>query len=379
MGATARRACQVTRAHAASPHPTRDPCPIGQLCAAARPLRYQQYCLGWSGGNMASSSEGLRLFSEGVAELYAPPADPAGQDFPARVVGAAVRLVPADSCSYNHFDGPRLLAWHVQPAGTGVFPGSEQLFRQHLPEHPVLACHLVTGNGRALRISDFLSDRQFRSLGLYCDFYRAAEVSYQLAITVSAPGGGLIGVALNRYRHDFRDADVNLLDLLRAHIEQAAALLLPRPAGSRPARHRERPAAHSPPGPRPAAGRRRPVRPRHRPVPRHQHPHGPSPPAARLPDARRDIPHRGPRPAPGTIPAGGWPSAERVGACPVAKRGFGLRGAKSGCCAGRLPERWSLVVGGEMVLATRPVASLGARALLWSGSEKLRLQGAARR
>ncbi len=177
---------------------------------------------------MAGSSDELRLFSEGVAELYAPPADPAGQDFPARVVGAAVRLVPADSCSYNHFDGPRLLAWHVQPAGTGVFPGSEQLFRQHLPEHPVLACHLVTGNGRALRISDFLSDRQFRSLGLYCDFYRAAEVSYQLAITVPAPGGGLIGVALNRYRHDFRDSDVNLLELLRAHIEQAAALLLPR-------------------------------------------------------------------------------------------------------------------------------------------------------
>jgi DNA-binding CsgD family transcriptional regulator len=101
---------------------------------------------------------------------------------------------------------------------------------QHLPEHPVLACHLVTGNGRALRISDFLSDRQFRSLGLYCDFYRAAEVSYQLAITVSAPGGGLIGVALNRYRHDFREEELNLLDLLRVHIGQAAATLPPWPA-----------------------------------------------------------------------------------------------------------------------------------------------------
>ncbi len=135
------------------------------------------------------------------------------------------RLVPADSCSYNHFDGPRLLAWHAEPAGIGVFPGSEQQFRRHLPEHPVLAYHLGAGDGRALRISDFLSDRQYRSLGLYCEFYRAAEVNYQLAITVRAAGGGLIGVALNRYGHDFGAEDLDVLDLLRVHVEQAAGTL----------------------------------------------------------------------------------------------------------------------------------------------------------
>jgi len=184
---------------------------------------------------MTVTGDDLRLFSDGLAELYAPASDPARQDFPARVVNVAARLVPVDSCSYNHFDGPRLLAWHAEPAGTGVFPGSEQQFRQHLPEHPVLACHLITGNGRALRISDFLSDRQFRSLGLYCDFYRAAEVNYQLAITVPAPGGGLIGVALNRYRHDFCAEELHLLDLLRVHIGQAAATLPPRPPVPAPA------------------------------------------------------------------------------------------------------------------------------------------------
>jgi len=180
---------------------------------------------------MPGYSDALRLFSDGLAELYAPPGDTAVRDFPARVVGVTARIVGADSCSYNHLDGPRLLAWHAEPAGIGVFPGSEQQFRQHLPEHPVLACQLSTGNGRALRISDFLSDRQFRSLGLYCDFYRAAEVNYQLAITVPAPGGGLIGVALNRYRHDFRAEDRELLDLLRVHIEQAAAMIPPQRTG----------------------------------------------------------------------------------------------------------------------------------------------------
>lgn len=162
--------------------------------------------------------------SDGLAELYAPPSDLVGQDYPARVVKAISRLIAADSFSYNQFDGPKILAWHVEPVGTGVFPGSEELFKQRLPEHPVLAYHLVTGNGCALRISDFLSDRQFRSLGLYCDFYRPAEVNYQLAITLRAPGGGVIGVALNRYGHDFCAEDLDLLDLLRVHIEQAATL-----------------------------------------------------------------------------------------------------------------------------------------------------------
>jgi DNA-binding CsgD family transcriptional regulator len=178
---------------------------------------------------MPVTSDNLRLLSDALAALYAPACDTAGRDFPARVVHVAARLVPADSCSYNHFDGPRLLAWHAEPAGIGAFPDSEQQFRQHLPEHPVLACHLSAGHGRALRISDFLSDREFRSLGLYCDFYRAAEVNYQLAISVPAPGGGLIGVALNRYSHDFCAEDLDLLDLLRVHVGQAATVTL-RPA-----------------------------------------------------------------------------------------------------------------------------------------------------
>jgi DNA-binding NarL/FixJ family response regulator len=59
---------------------------------------------------------------------------------------------------------------------------------------------------------------------LYRDFYRLCEVDYQVAISVPAPGGGLIAVALNRKAHDFAADDLELLDLLRTHIGQAAAL-----------------------------------------------------------------------------------------------------------------------------------------------------------
>lgn len=176
---------------------------------------------------MPVTSDNLRLLSDALAALYAPASDPAGQDFPARVVNVAVRLVPADSCSYNHIGGGgALLAWLIEPADVGTFPGGIELFQQHLPEHPLLAHVRATGDGRARRISDFLSDRQFRSLGLYRDFYRRCGVDYQVAITVPAPGGGLIGVALNRQRQDFSTADLELLDLLRIHVGQAAAIAL---------------------------------------------------------------------------------------------------------------------------------------------------------
>jgi len=130
---------------------------------------------------MTISGSMLRQLSDGLAELYAPVSAPGSLDYAARVVRLATRLVPADSCSYNHIGGgPRLLAWLIEPADVGTFPGGIQLFQQHLPEHPLVAHIQATGDGRARRISDFLSDRQFRSLGLYHDFYRRCGVEYAL-------------------------------------------------------------------------------------------------------------------------------------------------------------------------------------------------------
>ena len=172
---------------------------------------------------MGSSGDVLRRLSDGLAELYAP----GGTDYAARVVTVASRLVSGDSCSYNHIGGgARLLAWCVEPADHSIFPDGEKLFQQHLHEHPLFAHVRATGDGRARRISDFLSDRQFRSLGLYHDFYRRRGVGYQMAISVPAPGGGLIAVAVNRQGHDFSPDDLELLDLLRIHVGQASAIAL---------------------------------------------------------------------------------------------------------------------------------------------------------
>jgi DNA-binding CsgD family transcriptional regulator len=167
----------------------------------------------------------LRQLSDGLAELYAPANAPGGPGYGARVVNVVSGLLPGDSCSYNYIGyvggGPSLLAVAFEPAA-GTFPGAVEQLQKHLAEHPVLAYIRATGDGRARRISDFLSNRQFRSLGLYHDFYRLRGTEYQAVLGLPAAASGLIAVAVNRQRRDFSAEDLELLDLLRIHIRQAA-------------------------------------------------------------------------------------------------------------------------------------------------------------
>jgi DNA-binding CsgD family transcriptional regulator len=164
---------------------------------------------------------------DGIAQIYATALTTGHAE---GVTCAIIGLIGADSCSYNQFGPAGVLAWSVEPADAGTFPGGDELFRLHIDAHPVLAHHRRTGNGEARRISDFLSDLKFRELGLYRDFYRPRGVNHQLAMTVPGPDGGLIGVALNRQRSEFSDDDVQHLNSLRRHVRQAAefsARLLP--------------------------------------------------------------------------------------------------------------------------------------------------------
>jgi DNA-binding CsgD family transcriptional regulator len=167
----------------------------------------------------------LRQLSDGLAELYAPANASGGPSYAARVVNVASSLIPGDSCSYNYISyiggGPSLLAVAVEPTA-GAFPGAIEILQKHLAEHPVLAYIRATGDGRSRRISDFLSNRQFRSLGLYHDFYRLRGTQYQAVLGVPAAGSGLVAVAVNRQRHDFSGEDLELLNLLRIHVRQAA-------------------------------------------------------------------------------------------------------------------------------------------------------------
>ncbi len=88
-------------------------------------------------------------------------------------------------------------------------------------EHPVLAYNARTGDGRALKISDFESQQQFHRRGLYNQLYRPLGVEDVLCMAVQASPRTVIGMALGRTQRNFTERDRKILNLLRPHLAQA--------------------------------------------------------------------------------------------------------------------------------------------------------------
>ncbi|MDE2059892.1 MAG: helix-turn-helix transcriptional regulator [candidate division NC10 bacterium] len=106
---------------------------------------------------------------------------------------------------------------------TAKFQGFRQLFEQHLPQHPHFTYYQQTGDGGAMKLSDFLTQRQFHNLKLYSELYRPMRMEYAMSVALSSPRPFWIAVALHRSRRDFSERDRLLLNLLRPHLVQAYA------------------------------------------------------------------------------------------------------------------------------------------------------------
>ncbi len=139
--------------------------------------------------------------------------DPAG--FAELALPGLALLVGCDHLSYNEIGpAPVQLSSACYPPGA-VPPVSLAVFAAHVHEHPLVNHYRVTGDRQPVKISDFLSRQRFHRLGLYAEFFRHFPVEYQIAISLPGPAAQVIGIALNRARSDFTEADRDLLGLLR--------------------------------------------------------------------------------------------------------------------------------------------------------------------
>ncbi len=76
-------------------------------------------------------------------------------------------------------------------------------------------------SGRAVKISDLLTDRQFQRLALYNEFYRKYDIEYQMLMQVFGDRSVTTGITFNRDKRDFSEQERLLLNLLGPHIVQA--------------------------------------------------------------------------------------------------------------------------------------------------------------
>jgi len=162
----------------------------------------------------------LRGFLAALPELYSL-ADL--DSFPTSIFAALPHIVAADRLGYNEVDTLRRHVVGRMEPFAGDVAAILQVYARHMHEHPVVRRRLAGEREFALKISDFLTQREFHQLGLYCEFYRGLEIEYQLALSLPASPSHIIGFTLNRRRHDFSERERLLLNLLRPHMVRAYA------------------------------------------------------------------------------------------------------------------------------------------------------------
>jgi DNA-binding CsgD family transcriptional regulator len=82
-------------------------------------------------------------------------------------------------------------------------------------EHPVAAHHAATGSGATTRISDLMTQEEYRSTDFYRQVSAAVSAEYEMALRLPGPDPLQVVVVLSRSEHDFSDAERDLCEVLR--------------------------------------------------------------------------------------------------------------------------------------------------------------------
>jgi DNA-binding CsgD family transcriptional regulator len=141
--------------------------------------------------------------------------------FAASVGGALQKLVRADVTVLSEVNPRRGRAvWVADPSDAPIVSYREA-FEHHIREDPVVAWFARSSDGRAVKLSDLVTRRQFHRLGVYNEVYRPGRLEYQIAFALATPRPLMLGVTMNRARRDFSEEDRQGLNLLRPHLVRA--------------------------------------------------------------------------------------------------------------------------------------------------------------
>jgi DNA-binding CsgD family transcriptional regulator len=139
--------------------------------------------------------------------------------FRVRLLESLRRAVPADWAGLSDVGSdPDSIVELVDPP---IPPDLSRVFRELAYQNPLVQHYDATHDGRTLRISDLVSQDEFRSLALYRRLYGQLGVEYQLAFTLPHVRERMLGVHLSRRHHDFADDEVELIEAARPFLIQA--------------------------------------------------------------------------------------------------------------------------------------------------------------
>lgn len=144
-------------------------------------------------------------------------------DFPAHALAALAPLVPSNLAAFNEVNVARGRMLSVADRHVDRYAELEQVWERYSGGHPLVRYIAETGDGQAIKVSDFLSEDEFHRLDIYRHVYRILGAEDQMSITIRSDRGVIIALAFNRERRDFTERDRLKLNLVRPHVLQAYA------------------------------------------------------------------------------------------------------------------------------------------------------------
>ena len=146
------------------------------------------------------------------------------EPFPRELLASLRRLVPCDWVAFCELD--RVNEVHIglaeYPTYDGELPPCD--YWQIRSEHPVCREHEVTGDFSALKLSDFVTRKQFHSSRIYTDWFGPAGIEYLITVGLDSPLTHTKVFLFDRAGgRDFTERDRIVLNLLRPHLTRRHA------------------------------------------------------------------------------------------------------------------------------------------------------------
>ena len=143
--------------------------------------------------------------------------------FPSLALELTTSVVRNDLAGWNEVDPER------QYANVEVLPAQELTIEQLttltglMDEHPLISYTAATGDGSAMKISDFVTSDEWHARRLYRELFAEMGMEHQMSIGLPAVLPRITAIALNRNElgDDFDERDRLLLNTLRPHLAQS--------------------------------------------------------------------------------------------------------------------------------------------------------------
>ena len=131
------------------------------------------------------------------------------------------RLIDVDRVSYNEVNRQSGRLERAHSLGESYRPDLVVSLNAHIHQHPGFSRPDSSADFPApTKLSDTLSQRQFRQLGLYHEHFRLYGIHYQLGAGFALDRDRKISFGLNRQKRDFSEGDRQMIGLLCPHMRR---------------------------------------------------------------------------------------------------------------------------------------------------------------